>query len=116
MMDLKEHLVRQIHWSHDTFGPGNRDEGVSDHIRKELDEIKHAEDEMARFREWMDVIILGLDGAWRTVSHLRSPDQIAQMICTELVMKQSKNEKRDWPDWRTAEPGKAIEHVRGNHD
>jgi len=26
------------------------------------------------------------------------------------------NELRDWPDWRTAAPGKAIEHVRGTHD
>lgn len=29
-----------------------------------------------------------------------------------LEAKQTKNEGRQWPDWRTAQPGKAIEHVR----
>ena len=55
--------------------------------------------------EWVDVIILAMDGAWRC-GH--TPEQIASAI----VAKQTKNEGRTWPDWRTAEPGKAIEHVR----
>jgi hypothetical protein len=29
-----------------------------------------------------------------------------------LKAKQTKNENREWPDWRTAAPGKAIEHIR----
>lgn len=32
------------------------------------------------------------------------------------VAKQEKNEARTWPDWRTADPNKAIEHVRGSND
>lgn len=32
---------------------------------------------------------------------------------TGIVAKQTKNEGRTWPDWRSAAPGKAIEHVRG---
>ncbi|MGH6882853.1 MAG: dATP/dGTP pyrophosphohydrolase domain-containing protein [Hypericibacter sp.] len=29
-----------------------------------------------------------------------------------VVAKQAVNEQRSWPDWRTADPDKAIEHVR----
>jgi len=53
----------------------------------------------------VDVILLALDGAWRS-GH--TPEEIAQAITD----KQSRNEAREWPDWRTAEPGMAIEHVR----
>ena len=35
-MNLLEHLRRQREWSESTFGPGNRTQGVLDHIRKEL--------------------------------------------------------------------------------
>lgn len=48
---------------------------------------------------------LAFDGAWRS-GH--TPEQIVAAI----EAKQTKNEGRTWPDWRTAEPGKAIEHVR----
>ena len=37
-----------------------------------------------------------------------TPEQIAAAI----VAKQTKNELRKWPDWRTADPNKAIEHDR----
>lgn len=50
-------------------------------------------------------MILALDGAWRTGA---SPEQI---IAT-LKAKQAKNEARTWPDWRTADPNKAIEHSK----
>ena len=55
--------------------------------------------------EWVDVIILGFDGAWRSGA---TPEQIVAAI----VAKQTKNEGRRWPDWRTADRGKAIEHDR----
>lgn len=32
-----------------------------------------------------------------------------------IVAKQTKNEGRVWPDWRTADPNAAIEHDR-SHD
>lgn len=100
--DFHAHLLRQAKFSRKTFGPGRRTQGVSDHIRKELAEIAEAPDDL---EEWIDVVILALDGAWRTGA---SPKRI---IAT-LKEKQAKNEARTWPDWRTAEPGKAIEHVR----
>lgn len=100
--DLVAHLHRQRDFSLRTFGPGERTDGVLDHIRKELIEIESAPRDVA---EWVDVILLALDGAWRA-GH--EPEAIAQAI----QAKQERNESRKWPDWRTAEPGKAIEHVR----
>lgn len=104
--DLQSHLQRQREWSERTFGPGDRSAGVVDHIRKELREI---ESDPGDLREWIDVVILALDGAWRSGA---SPEEIIQA----LDAKQRKNEAREWPDWRTADPHKAIEHVRGAHD
>ena len=41
-----EHLAHQREWSTATFGPGSRTLGVIDHIRKELDEIAAAPDDV----------------------------------------------------------------------
>jgi len=100
--DLITHLWRQRNWSERTFGPGERTEGVCDHIEKELREIRESRGDI---EEWIDVAILAFDGAWRCGA---TPEQIASL----LAYKQSKNERRKWPDWRTVEPGKAIEHIR----
>lgn len=100
--DLVTHLHRQRDFSERTFGPGARTAGVIDHIRKELVEVEMAPDDVT---EWVDVVLLALDGAWRS-GH--SPEQIAAAIAA----KQAKNEARNWPDWRTAEPGKAICHIK----
>lgn len=99
------HLARQARWSARTFGPGSRKGGVSDHIRKELDvEVREGQPDEDP-SEWIDVIILAFDGAWRSGL---TPEQ----IIAGVKAKQAKNEARTWPDWRTAEPGKAIEHDR----
>lgn len=110
--DLVAHLRRQRAFSLKTFGPGERQEGVCDHIRKELVEIGHEgqkpwqeQGSASLLYEWIDVVLLALDGAWRAGF---SPEQ----ICAAIEAKQTKNEGRKWPDWRTAEPGKAIEHDR----
>lgn len=133
-MDLVTHLTRQAAFSKATFGPGARTKGVTDHIKKELKEVAKVYDEnggmpdgaapdmhvhMDAAREWTDVAILGLDGLTRAISTAH-PDWTFDMVASEavkmIVAKQGKNELRDWPDWRTAAPGKAIEHVRGSHD
>lgn len=100
--DLVAHLKRQMTFSAHTFGPGLRTKGVADHIRKELIEVEAAPHDV---NEWIDIVILGLDGAWRTGA-------TAEQIVASLVCKQDKNEGRTWPDWRTADPDKAIEHDR----
>lgn len=99
---LEEHLQRQREWSEKTFGPGDLAKGVLDHIRKELNEI---ESDPRDLSEWIDVAILAFDGAWRAGF---TPRQIANA----LVAKQTKNEGRIWPDWKTAPKDKAIEHDR----
>ena len=82
-----------------SLGRGHR--GVLDHIRKELVEI---EAEPGDVTEWADLIILAFDGAWRS-GHAPA-DTIAA-----IKAKQEQNEAREWPDWRTADPNKAIEHI-----
>ena len=101
--DLSAHIARQREWSLRTFGPGPRTAGIIDHIRKELVEIEQAPDDLS---EWIDVVILALDGAWRAGGGSWS-------IVQTLLAKQVKNEARTWPDWRTAPDGQAIEHIRG---
>ncbi len=96
------HLTRQRAFSLDTFGPGARTKAVVDHITKELVEVLDAPDDVS---EWADVIILGFDGA------LRAGHDPADIIAA-IKAKQTRNEGRAWPDWRTADPDKAIEHVR----
>lgn len=100
--DFYAHLERQAEFSRKTFGPGRRTQGVIDHIKKEPREIGSKPDDI---EEWIDVVILALDGAWRAGA---SP----KVIIRTLVAKQAKNEARDWPDWRTADPNKAIEHSK----
>ena len=100
--DFEAHLQQQREWSEGTFGPGPRTAGIIDHIKKELAEVAAAP---ADISEWVDVVILALDGAWRAGA---SPMDIIKA----LVAKQEKNMSRVWPDWRTMSPDKAIEHDR----
>ena len=96
------HLDHQRQWSTDTFGPGSRLLGVLDHIRKELAEIEADPTDLG---EWVDVIILAFDGAWRAGWE-------PQQIIDAIKAKQAKNEARTWPDWRTMNTDEAIEHDR----
>ena len=101
-----DHLKRQAEWSTRTFGPGPRLGGVLDHITKELDEIRADPTDLG---EWVDVVILALDGALRA-GH--APSNIIQAIKD----KQARNEARSWPDWRTMSQDKAIEHDRADDE
>jgi hypothetical protein len=119
-MDLRQHLGRQAAFSRATFGPGARTRGVSDHIRKELIEIQDAPTTALRSKEWVDVVILALDGLLRSCrdqvsghsTFTANNSEIADMACRLIREKQEQNEMRDWPDWRTADPEKAIEHIK----
>jgi hypothetical protein len=102
LFNFYEHLIRQREYSIKNFGPGMRTKGLIDHISKELVEVSQVPNDVF---EWIDIIILGLDGALRTGA---KPEEI---IAT-LVAKQTKNEGRTWPDWRTAPPDQAICHVK----
>lgn len=95
------HLERQRAWSEATFGPGPRVRGVLEHIRKELVEI---EENPTDVTEWIDVVILALDGAWRSGAG-------PQQIIDTLKEKQARNERRTWPDYREFGEDQAIEHI-----
>lgn len=99
---FRDHLARQAEWSRNTFGPARRVRGICQHIRKEADEVEQSDGDLS---EWIDVVILGLDGCWRSGA---SPDEIIEA----LVAKQARNEARVWPDWRGKGEDEAIEHVR----
>ena len=111
-MDIVEHLKRQIAFSHATFGPGERRQGVIDHIMKELNDVERTGGSAG---EWVDVVILALDGLWRSMRRdaPEAPNfEIAYEAAYLIAEKQDINERRQWPDWRSADPDKAIEHIR----
>jgi len=106
MMDLERYLYKQMLFSMRAFGPGHRVGGIIDHITKEFEEVRNAFAEgEPTLPEWIDVIILAFDGAWRSGA---TPED----ICRALEHKLEVNQSRQWPDWRTADKGKAIEHIR----
>jgi hypothetical protein len=96
------HLQRQREWSKKTFGPGDRTRGIMNHIIKEFIEIDL---DPTDGKEWCDVVILALDGAWRAGMQ-------PQEIIDWLIEKQGINEKREWPDWTQFTDREAIEHVK----
>jgi hypothetical protein len=95
-------LQDQIVWSTKTFGPGLRTKGVIDHIKKELVEI---EENPFDLEEWIDVVILALDGAWRAGY---TPAEVLQQYRSKMAI----NFDRQWPDWRESSEDVAIEHIR----
>lgn len=98
--DIREYNERQRQWSRKTFGEGKRTLGILAHIRKELGEISAKPDDL---EEWIDVVILALDGYWR---HGGEPAD----LMLHLQAKQDKNIARRWPA-----PGpedEPTEHVR----
>ncbi|KAB2693381.1 DUF550 domain-containing protein [Brucella intermedia] len=99
---LETYYARQIEWSKNTFGPALRTKGIIDHIKKELKEIEAEPHDLS---EWIDVVILAMDGFWR---HGGTADD----LMPRLLAKQQKNMARTWPDWRTMSEDQAIEHDR----
>lgn len=104
-VSLEKLLNRQEDFSRFAFGPGMRTKGICNHIRKELDEIEAKPDDL---EEWVDVLLLALDGYWRAGG--KSPE-----IYRALYAKLEKNEKRNWPDWRTLSENDPIEHDKHNY-
>lgn len=102
--DFIDHISAQKAWSYSTFGtPAERgSDGVIDHLKKEIHEVEQNPRDL---EEWIDIIMLAIDGASRE-GH--SPEEIAIALSNKL----ERNKCREWPDWRNAEPGKAIEHVK----
>lgn len=102
MDDLAKYLHRHKQWSYQVFGPGLRTRGICAHIRKEVIEV---EENPKDLKEWLDIVILAMDGFWR---HGGVPELILPM----LIAQQDRNIEREWPDWRKTDEDQPIEHKR----
>lgn len=99
-MMLAEYLDRHIRWSQRTFGKGMKTVGITRHIEKECQEIR---DNPADLTEWIDVMILAMDGYWR---HGGQPAD----LFWALVEKQSINFGRTWP--ASTSDDQPTEHIK----
>lgn len=97
---LERYLTAQRFWSRRTFGEAKRTIGITTHIEKECEEIRKAPSDL---EEWIDVMILAMDGYWRAGG---SPQDLAW----HLQVKQDKNFARQWPAPRPET--EATEHLK----
>jgi len=100
MEGLIKYLKKQIAFSLKAFGEGRRTGGLLKHIKLEIEEIEKSP---ADLEEWMDIVILGFDGAWRA-GH--SPEDIVKA----LQSKQDKNIGRKWN--KPVSENDAILHIK----
>lgn len=106
--EFSGYIGSQIEWSKKTFAEGKRTEGLLKHIAKELDEIRK---EPTDLEEWCDVVILGLDGAWRSLEGRNlTDDDLAKTVVDCLKRKQAKNFARSWP--KPTSQDVPVEHIR----
>lgn len=101
-LDMVSFLDRFLIVNREKFGPGERLAGTLDHMQKEIIEVLA---DPYDCEEWVDVALLALQGAARH-------GHTAEAIAGTLMHKVAKIEARTYPDWRTADPDKAIEHIR----
>lgn len=101
-ISLGRFLADIMAWQHETFGPHQTLEGIRDHMRKEVKEI---EDSPADRTEPIDLIMLG-------ISYLRRLGLDAAEVVALWQQRMVALKRRSWPDWRTADLDKAIEHLR----
>lgn len=110
-LDYPSMLARQAAVSRATFGPGERREGILQHIQKEIEEFR-AEGDIS---EAADIVILAHDLLLRRLA-AKMPnsnfDAVAIAAATAVRSKMNINEQRVWPDWRGYDQDTAIEHVR----
>jgi hypothetical protein len=106
---LEQYLFDHILWSGITFGEGPRTEGLLKHIAKECLEVHQAIPD--NLEEWVDIIILAIDGATRSV-YKDDPLKAAQTVAWYLRRKLEKNEKRKWPPLGQKSQDEPIEHIK----
>lgn len=99
---LSAYLAYHINWSKKTFGPGRKTLGLTKHIEKECQEIREAAGQDEVLAEWIDIIILALDGYWRAGGE-------PHLLMAHLIRKQEINFARKWPPSVDGEP---CEHIR----
>ena len=98
--NMINYIGDQRQWSLKTFGTGPRTGGIIKHIISELQEVSEKPRDVY---EWIDIIILAIDGAWRA-----GHDPID--ICRALEKKQLINFKREYP--MPSSQDEPSEHVK----
>lgn len=97
---LAEYVAHQRAWSERTFGPGARIVGITAHIEKECAEVRA---NPADLTEWIDILILALDGYWRAGG---DPSELEW----RLKAKQEVNFRRVWP--AGVPEDRPVEHIK----
>lgn len=90
----------QWKWSKKTFGAGRRTKGIIAHMRKELEEVEQNPDDLI---EWVDLVMLSLDGYWRHGGTFAT-------LVRDLERKQKINKRRVYPFPQSEDV--PSEHVR----
>ncbi len=97
---IQSFLKTQIKWSKKTFGDGHRVEGIIEHIRREFLEVEDTVYAEKATKEWIDIVILAFDGAWRSYYGCKfggDEDELPEKITKLLIGKQRENLKRKYP-------------------
>lgn len=99
-------FLEQQKWSYTTFGPPEHrgPNGPLEHLKLEAEEALNTLG-TEKTKEIVDCFFLAIDAAHR---HGLCLDDLIEKAFEKL----KENKKRDWPDWRTMDPNKAIEHIR----
>lgn len=87
-MDFLNFLTEKKRWSYQTFGEGYKLEKICKHIESELVEIRETPNDLY---EWVDLILLALDGALRVA---KSP----MAVLSTIYKKHQINVDREWVD------------------
>lgn len=102
---FEEFVDRKYKSSLNIFGPGERLNGIVEHIREELIEVLENPKDVI---EWADVILLAIDGASRQGF---TGKEIFEALRTKWS---TVEEKRKHPDWRTMSQDEPIKHIKEN--
>lgn len=100
---LRAFLADLMAWQDETFGRRQTLRGVLDHVVKEIEQ--EIRPDPTNLDEWLGLMNLSVS-AQRLAG--ATPEQMVeawQLLLAEL-------KARRWPDWRTADPDRAIEHDR----
>lgn len=100
--DLIKALKRQFEFSQRVFGAGPKTEQILRHIsRQSVDTIARGNPT----EEWVDIMILAMDGALRSGS---TPYEIAGL----LEYKMTVNEAREWPKLEDQVMDEPVHHIK----
>lgn len=89
---LAEFIEVHSKWSRSTFGEGKRPGGVTAHLLKELLEVRWSDDP----KEWADIIILGVDGLWRSLDGGQGKQSLGALAASVLAAKEERNYTRNF--------------------